>query len=208
VVESIELDRLGHLVRVGARISDRSYRFLFDSGAGVSRVAPWVARAVGVPTGRTVTGRRMTGQELTAPVVALPLVSFGRFELTEPCAGVIDVDPDTDKPFDGLIGLDAFHSTVVTVDTHAGLFTFEEGSLDGEVLAPAEIRRTGLIVEMFVKVGLPSGRAVSALADTGAEPLVLNERFTGERHVEDNDPDFTVVAGEDETGLHGGRAPG
>jgi predicted aspartyl protease len=188
-------------MRVEVTVGDRPFRFLLDSGAGISVVAPWVADLVGIPTGRTVTGRRMSGQEVTAPLVEVPSIAVGAIHLSSQPVGVIDMDPEVQKRFDGILGLDVFADTCLTVDPQRGRFgTGRWEPSEWSKVVSADVEATGEIREMFVPLVLPSGQIVRALVDTGAEPLVLDERFRGDCGVEAGDRDFTTVERRDETG--------
>jgi predicted aspartyl protease len=58
----VTLDRVQHLVRVPVRVNDSGYRFLIDTGIGITVVSSAVAARSDVTwMNETFTGRRMSG---------------------------------------------------------------------------------------------------------------------------------------------------
>jgi hypothetical protein len=76
---AVPFDRFDHAVRVTVQIGGDNYRFLVDSGIGVTVVSSAVAARDDVrKTGESMTGRRMSGQAIRAPLVRLPKMARAR----------------------------------------------------------------------------------------------------------------------------------
>jgi hypothetical protein len=206
----LRFERVEHFVRVPVRVGDRAYRFLVDSGAGLSVVSPALADAVGaVETGTSFSGRRMSGQLVTAPLVELPEVSVGGFVVTGLTAGRIDVSPsDGEAFFDGILGLDVFADTTLTIDplSHEVVVGDDRVGSRSALVVPVEVDRDGPAVSMFAPVSLPTGRVVKAELDTGSQALILDQRFMPDCEVTPDDDRLDTRTGVDETGYHWTRS--
>ncbi len=136
---------------------------LVDTGGGATLIVPSVAERLGCePFGRDV-GHRMTGEQ----------VEFRRCEELELTAGpwrkrfepvaVFDVNallPDELPRLDGVLALDAFRGSVVTIDWTAGVLV-----VHSEASAAAALERNGLPIR--VSTG-GTGRTFSAFIPVAA----------------------------------------
>jgi hypothetical protein len=94
-------------------------------------------------------------------------------------AGRIDVSrADGEDFFDGILGLDAFADTTLTVDPASRQIVIGDEQADGlgDLVVPVDVDRDGPAVSMFAGVSLPSGRVVRAEVDTGSRALILDRR--------------------------------
>ena len=95
----IPFDRLRHVVRVPVRIGGDEYRFLVDTGIGITVVSSALAARADVrQTGYWLTARRMSGQEIQAPLVRLPRVTLGEHTVNDHLACVSDLGDDFYAP--------------------------------------------------------------------------------------------------------------
>jgi predicted aspartyl protease len=197
---TVPFDRVGHLVRVPARLGGDELRFLVDTGIGVTVVNERVvARDDVVHLGETYAGRRMSGQLVEAPLVRLPALTVGDWSVPGHVAAVVDLG----EGFDGILGPSYFGDRIVTTDPAASTFTVHDAdaTVDG-VVVPLELHRDGPSVDPFVALVLPSGRTVRVEVDTGSGHLVLDARFMAECGVDPDGAEVTAHRGTDETG-HG-----
>lgn len=77
VIAEVLFDRVQHLIRVPVKLAGDTYRFLVDTGIGVTVVSNAVAARSDVqPTGETFAAQRMSGQVVEVPLVRLPSVDL------------------------------------------------------------------------------------------------------------------------------------
>ena len=97
----IGFDRFNHLVRVPVRVGADVYRFLVDTGIGITVVSSAVAARGDVrQTGESLAVQRMSGQEIRSPLVRLSALRLGDHTVEDHLAAVADLSDD----FDGIIG--------------------------------------------------------------------------------------------------------
>ncbi|GAA1558580.1 hypothetical protein GCM10009804_14230 [Kribbella hippodromi] len=165
-----------HLVRVPIRIGDREYRFLVDTGIGITVLSSSIAEHF-TPTGETYTGRRMSGQEIEAPLVRLPRVALGDLTVAGHLAGVADLgDATGPHGFAGILGPAFFEGYTVTTDPDAMTLTVQARDsfvADGPEI-PLDIRRESVSVDPFTQLVLPGGREITVEVDTGSDSLILD----------------------------------
>jgi hypothetical protein len=195
----VGFDRVEHLVRVPVRLGGEEYRFLVDTGIGVTVVSSAIAARADVQaTGETLSGRRMSGQVIATPLVRLPGLALGDHTVDEHVAGVADLG----EGFDGILGLGFFEQHTLTTDPIAMSLTIQprESFQRGGHAVPLEVRRDGVSVVTFVRLVLPSGQEICVEVDTGSHSLILDTRFMSDCGVQRGDPGVTTKSGTDETG--------
>ncbi|MCY1142358.1 retropepsin-like aspartic protease [Actinoplanes sp. Pm04-4] len=190
-------DRFHHLVRVPVRVGGDEYRFLIDTGIGITVVSSEVAGRADVrATVETMSGRRMSGQEVHAPLVRLPSLSLGEHRVEGHLAGVADLGDG----FAGILGPDFYAGLALCVDPAAMTVDFvDPGAAQGWEV-PLQVRHENRTVDAFVTLTLPSGREVSVEVDTGSDNLILDTRFAGDCGIDLDGPEVTTKTGTDETG--------
>ncbi|GAB1644389.1 retropepsin-like aspartic protease [Krasilnikovia sp. MM14-A1259] len=203
VITSVEFDRVQHLIRVPIRLGGNPYRFLVDTGIGVTVVSSAVAAEVGVQaTGDTYTARRMSGQAISSPLVRLPLAAIGGYTVDGHLACIADLgEVDGPDGFAGILGLDFFHHTI-TIDPDASTLTVQPADSfpgDGYPI-PLDLRRDAASVDPFATMVLPSGRQIHVEIDTGSANLILDTRLMPDCGIQPDDPTVTTKTGTDETG--------
>ena len=195
----IPFDRLRHVVRVPVRIGGDEYRFLVDTGIGITVVSSALAARADVrQTGYWLTARRMSGQEIQAPLVRLPRVTLGEHTVNDHLACVSDLGDD----FAGILGPDFYAGHVLTIDPAAMTLALRDPHEAGGYEVPLQVRREGVTVDAFVTLVLPNGRQVSVEVDTGSDNLILDTRFAADCGVDLGGPAVTTKTGTDETGYH------
>jgi hypothetical protein len=202
---TVPFDRVSHLIRVPVLIAGEPYRFLVDTGIGLTVVSPVLAARPEVEaTGSTTTARRMSGQEIVSPLVRLPVLTLGSWSVDGHVAAVADFgEVDGPNGFAGILGLDLFADQVLTIDPAAMTLTVQSPasfSAAGGYPVPLEIDRDGTSIDTFTKLILPSGREVTVEVDTGSANLILDTRFMPDCGVELGDPAVETKTGTDETG--------
>jgi Aspartyl protease len=195
----IRFDRFNHAVRVPVQVGDSRYRFLVDTGIGITVVSSEIAARDDVrQTGKSMSGRRMSGQEIQAPLVVLSSLRLGDYTAEDHLAAVADLGGG----FDGIIGPGFYARHALTVDPAAMTLALVEASAicasGAEV--PLRVRREGVTVDAFVTLVLPSGREVNVEVDTGSDNLILDTRFTADCDIDLYGPGTTTKIGTDETG--------
>ena len=201
---TVGFDRVQHLVRVPVRVGGDEYRFLVDTGIGITVVSSALAARADVqPSAETFTGRRMSGQSVETPLVRLPTLAFGDYTVDAHIAGVADLgDIDGPNGFAGILGPAFFERHVVTTDPVASTLTVcrrADFAVDGYEI-PLEIRRESVSVDPFVQLVLPSGREICVEVDTGSDSLILDTSYLSDCGVDLDSPDVTTRTGTDETG--------
>ena len=205
VVSFVRFDRVQHLVRVPVGIGEERFRFLVDTGIGLSVVSSaFASRADVAEIGETFDARRMSGQVVAVPLVRLPELRIGDLSVLPHIAGVVDLGPE-DGPggFDGLLGPGAFLDEVVTTDPAESTLTFtprDDFVVDGRVV-PLTVHREGPSYDPFVSLTLPSGRSIWVEVDTGSPDLILDTRFMADCGVEAGGSGVETTTGVDETGF-------
>lgn len=199
---TIGFDRVQHLVRVPVTLGGTAYRFLVDTGIGITVVSSAIAKQAD-ETGEAFTGRRMSGQSVEAPLVRLPLIELGEFRVDEHLAGVADLGAsDGPNGFDGILGPGFFEHHTVTTDPDAMTLTVrprESYQVDGPEVA-LDVRREVVSTDPFVQLVLPNGREICVEVDTGSDSLILDSRFAADCGVELDGPGVETRTGTDETG--------
>jgi hypothetical protein len=184
------------------KVGGEEYRFLVDTGVGVTVVSSALAARSDVHrTGETFTGRRMSGQAVEIPLVRLPTVELGDYTVDEHIAGVADLgEVDGPNGFAGILGLGFFEKHAVTVDAAAMSLTVQpaESFRDDGYEIPVKLRRDAVSVDPFVTLVLPSGREICVEVDTGSADLILDTRYLSDCDVHLDDCEVTT--GTDETG--------
>jgi hypothetical protein len=203
---SVFFDRVQHLVRVPVELAGDSYRFLVDTGIGVTVVSSVVAARPDVQwTGESFAARRMSGQEIRSPIVRLPRLKLGEHLVDAHIACVADLgDDDGPAGFAGILGPGFFENQAVTTDPDAMSLVMQPATgfaADGYEI-PLEIRRDGPSIDPFATLVLPSGREVCVEVDTGSGNLILDSRYLPDCGVQVDDPGVTTKTGTDETGYH------
>ena len=103
-------------VYVPVTIGDGVYRFLLDTGAGMSGIYSDVHIDGTRPQGH-ITSHDANGQTYATPVVCLPPVRLGSLTLTNYRANVVS-RPPTAKGADGILGFDIFNKGIICkIDT-------------------------------------------------------------------------------------------
>ena len=196
----VDFDRVAHLIRVPVRLGGDELHFLVDTGIGVTVVSERLAaRPDVVRLEESYAGRRMSGQLVEAPLVRLPRLSVGDHAVDGHAAACVDLGDG----FDGILGPAYFGDRTVTTDVAAGTFTIQAaGARIAGVEVPLEIHRDGPSADPFVRLVLPSGRAVLVEVDTGSDRLILDSRLMAECGLGVGGPGVTAREGVDETG-HG-----
>ncbi|MDF1701464.1 MAG: aspartyl protease family protein [Planctomycetota bacterium] len=174
--------------------------FLFDTGAGITCVAPALAAELEAePYGKLV-GLRMNGESLELQRVDAVALAVGGIPLVPPMVGVLDLAallPEGWPPVDGVLALDAFVHRPLTLDLAARTLVLESESSARERARAGdevEIRVSrpvqGHAREVFVAARL-DGRTWWLELDTGNAAPVLLAVHTG---VED-DGEITLELG-------------
>jgi Aspartyl protease len=194
---TVAFDRVGHCHRVPVQVGGDTFRFLVDTGIGITLVSSAIAaRDEVVPTGRTFAGQRMSGQVVECPLVRLPAMRLGSYGVTDHVAGMVDLGDE----FDGILGPGFFGDHAFTVDPdRETLFVDPAPTADGFVV-PLEIRPDGPSIAPFAPLVLPSGRTVTVEVDTGSGSLILATRYLAECGLSLDDPSVETSTGTDETG--------
>ncbi|RZU52322.1 aspartyl protease [Krasilnikovia cinnamomea] len=204
VITTVEFDRVQHLIRVPVQISGDRYRFLVDTGIGVTVVSSLVAAQVDAQaTGDTYTARRMSGQAISSPLVRLPPAALGGYTVDRHLACVADLgEVDGPAGFAGILGLDFFHQHTITIDPDTSTLTVQPAdSFPGDgYQIPLDLRRDAASVDPFATLVLPSGRQIHVEIDTGSANLILDTRLMPECGIQPDDPNVTTRTGTDETG--------
>ena len=204
VIFEVSFDRVAHLIRVPVTLCGDRYRFLVDTGIGVTVVSSAVATRPDVhPIGETFAAQRMSGQVIEAPLVQLPSLELGGYQVAGHIAVVADLgEVDGEHGFAGILGPGFFEHHVVTTAPQAMTLTVQQSATFGEdgFQIPLEIRRHGPSLDPFAALILPSGREILVEVDTGSDSLILDTRFMADCGVQADSAAVTTKTGEDETG--------
>jgi hypothetical protein len=110
-----------------ATIAGKPGRYMFDTGAGLTLVSNATLKRAGcVPWGRT-TGFNMMGEKGQGPRCEGIALSAGGVSLEPPSLGPIEMGElnPKDAALDGIIGLNLFENSTITIDFAAGVLTLE-----------------------------------------------------------------------------------
>jgi hypothetical protein len=167
----------GRLRTMRVLIGGQAFDFLFDTGGGLTLVAPAVAaRARCVPAGRSV-GYRMSGERLDVPLCTGTIpIELGAWHTAVAGAGVLDVMkllPAGWPPLSGVVSLHTFAGRAITLDlAHDRVIVETPASLAARVrrMTPLEGRLAtgmdGAAVSLFVAARAGGGKLWFEL-DTG-----------------------------------------
>ena len=167
----IKLERFRKaLWKVHVNVKGKPGDFLLDTGGGVTLLADEFAKSIdckfwGRTTGYNMFGKRSDGPhcdnvQITAGDVALTPVNVGKIDFSGQFPG--------DKNPDGLLSLDAFDGTAITLDQTAGTLTIEtRSSLAKRISAmqelPFRISRECSARCLSVFVGVPTREGMTWL---------------------------------------------
>jgi hypothetical protein len=155
------------------------YRFAIDTGAqGQGRIAPALARELGLP----VVGEARTpapgGAVATRPIYGAASIAFGGITFGEVRLAEGGQVSGSNMPWDGVLGIDLFRELTLSLDYANGVAAVSTERLAGGVTADFERPTPSLPLEIAgrtFQVGLDTGNAVGALflpeADARALPL-------------------------------------
>lgn len=154
------------LVTLSVEVGGRPSRLIFDTAGGLTLVTPQVAAEIGCrPFGR-LTGFRHDGGRLDLERCGPLVVAAGPLA-TEREVAVFDLLPllGGAPPVDGIVGLDLFEASPVTIDLEAGEVVFETAeslaarTRDAARLAIRLARQAGGAgLDLFVAADTPQGR--------------------------------------------------
>lgn len=167
-----------------AVIAGKRRKLLFDTGAGLTHLAPTVSQEAGcTPFGR-ITGYNMMGDKGQGPKCEAIVLEFNGQTFRPAATGLIDMgknDP-RDAELDGLLGLDAFEDRAVTLDLRRGHIVVEtEASLKERTdrMTPLRLRLArelgGLALAPYVALSAKPGALWFEL-DSGNGGTILVSR--------------------------------
>lgn len=118
----LKLEQYRRSVGVRVDVAGKARLFQFDTGGGLTFIAPSVAKALGCQKGARLVGFRMTGDKMETPRCDNVSMRIDALPVTIPVAGVADLGELNAKglTLDGSIALDAFAGKTITID-FAGL---------------------------------------------------------------------------------------
>lgn len=132
---------LRELVTVSAEVEGREVRLLFDTGGGMTVLAPDLVRSLGLESSGRSVGFRMSGERVEFPLCSDVRLTLGSRTIRLEAVGVWDVAgvlPEGLPRVDGVLALDAFESTPFTLDLRGKKLILETGSSLVKRLAHAE----------------------------------------------------------------------
>ncbi len=159
------LDYREGLLAIDVDVADKTERFLFDTGAGVTTVSPEIAHRLGcTPAGR-VTGFRMSAERLDLPTCRDVDLRLGADSFRHEIVSVLDVGkllpPDWPKVA-GVISLATLENRCVTLSLAERTLTVESTSTCAAKKREAtairsRVARTsgGAAIGLFVAMGTP-----------------------------------------------------
>jgi hypothetical protein len=191
-----------HMLAVPVVVGEVETTFIFDTGIGVNLISPGLAAEVGcVPLGETYTGRRMSGQAVTVPMSTLGSLRLGDYKSENVAVGIFDLAGLT-----GLVSLNSFLSTPVTIDYQAGAIVIEDERSLTDRLArgtpvPIDVHEDGpYSTDVHIGLALPGGQSVKVEVDTGSDILILNQPFAAQHAIDLEAEGTRKLVGQDETG--------
>ncbi len=107
------------LKSVKVKIDGKPYRFLFDTGAGITMVSPEIAIKTGKMIYGNNTGFRMSGEKVEIKLCDSLNIKIGGINFFHPYVGVFDMMrllPKELERIDGIISLKTFAEEAITLD--------------------------------------------------------------------------------------------
>lgn len=150
--------------------------FLLDTGGGVTTISPRLAKAMGCTPWGNIVGFRMKGDRLDMPHCDKVDVAVGKQTFTAPQAAVFDINslaPKDAPPIDGVVALDLFADSAITLEPAANRLTIETpASLKARTKhlfdQPIRIVRDAQGVALTVDLGIPTEKGMLWMEmDTG-----------------------------------------
>ncbi len=174
---------VGRLTTLTVTIAGQPLHLLFDTGAGLTLVTPDAAmRLVCAPAGRSV-GWRMNGERIEFPLCAGAELAVGDIRRALPAFGIFDLGkvlPPGLPPLDGVLGLDAFLGSCVTLQLGARRLELHDDSCDeqsraGWTEAPMRVATgvDGATAVVFLGASAPGGRTLWLELDSGNLDAIL-----------------------------------
>jgi len=156
----------GGRATVEVRIGDAGpYRFLIDTGAGVSVVDSRIATALGLePIGHMDVGVP-GGRQVPADRVLVPTLRVGDLVIEDARPVVLDIAAMTHGAMDGVLGLDVFGSVLLTLDPVNARAVVSRGALTREMAGVVVLDTAGGRLAFDIDV---AGHTVPTQIDTGS----------------------------------------
>ncbi len=133
---------------IDAVVAGKSRTFLFDTGEGVTMIAPTLARELGCEPWGQITGFRMTGGRLDLPRCDHVTFTIGAQRFAA-ASTIVDDPAGLDKnapPIDGVVGLDLFAGRTITIAWASRRI----------IVAPATARTVSSGIEVPLRISRPS----------------------------------------------------
>ncbi|MBA3848700.1 MAG: hypothetical protein C0502_01735 [Opitutus sp.] len=160
-----------------------SGQFVFDTAGGLTLITPEFARALGLKPAGQVTGFRHTGERIIFPLIPVQAVSVGGRTLARNEVAQFDLMKllEGAPPLQGIVGLDLFDGTALTIDFGGDRVIAEtDSSLAARVrdMQPVQIRPArgsgGASLDIFMAAASPQGTLWLELDSGNAGPVLLS----------------------------------
>jgi hypothetical protein len=160
---------LGKFPAIHATVAGKDNLFLFDTGGGVTVIAPAGAKASGCTAWGNVTGFRLNGERIDAPRCDQLRVTLAGTALVSPTALVLDMNsflPKDSLPVAGSLALDLFAGKQVTLAFASRKLILESpGSLSERIAGahevPIRLVRDAQGLALTVDIGVPTSKGLA-----------------------------------------------
>lgn len=178
----VKLEPYRKNIAVHAVVGGREGFFVFDTGSGISLLAPRFAEKIGCKQWGRITGFTMMGHRIDAPRCDDVAVALGGQQFESEATGVFDVMtlyPEGAQPVDGILALNIFDGKAITINFPAMTLTVESSdslrkTVRGAFELPTHVVREVQGRATAVSIGVPtsSGRVWMEL-DSGNGGTIL-----------------------------------
>lgn len=179
-----EINTNGHII-IKAKINNVEGKFIFDTGAGLNAIFTKFSKKLkNEKTNNFFVGHRATGEELNVDLYNATSFEINNKQFNNQQYTIIDLEFGD---IDGLISLQAFRNTKVTIDYINKKILFNKSTKNEKSIDIQIADYAGKAIDIFTYIQLNDTLKIQTLLDSGAgknsfwfsskflEPLALNK---------------------------------
>ncbi|WP_027127252.1 aspartyl protease family protein [Gelidibacter mesophilus] len=180
-----ETNESGHII-IKAKVNNVEGKFIFDTGAGINAIfTKFSHKITNEKTNNFFVGHRATGEELNVDLYNATSMEINNRQFDNQQYAIIDLDFGD---IDGLISLQPFRNTTVTIDYINKKILFNKPTKNEKSIDIQIADYAGKAIDIFTYIQLNNTLKIQILLDSGAgknsfwfssklfEPLALDKK--------------------------------
>lgn len=160
-----ETNESGHII-IKAKINNVEGNFIFDTGAGLNAIfTKFSHKITNEKTNNFFVGHRATGEELNVDLYSATSIEINNKEFDNQQYAIIDLEFED---IDGLISLQPFRNTTVTIDYINKKILFNKPTKNEKSIDIQIADYAGKAIDIFTYIQLNDTLKIQTLLDSGA----------------------------------------